>query len=187
MYTECVYIYCGHFVVAVGYVLLQNNIGQLQVLMRRIIAEQKAKPHLSDSPTTVAVYSGPQPLPPASSALGPSHSSPAVSQTAVPAHLRPQLSNESFLPPDVSFESPSPRGLQTSLDISAAVSIIEDEDFGSLVDDSSLLTNVTAEQIMELLDKLDISGDTELSRNSEKGTGDLMMYCKTCTGHLQSV
>lgn len=156
---------------------MQNNIGQLQVLMRRIVSEQKAKPPPMSSPTTVGMHADPQPhpLPPA---LGPSHSSPVV-----PAHLHPQLSDESVLLPDISLECLSPSGTQAN----EALPGLEEEDFGLSVDDSSHLTNTTAEQIIELLDRLEMAGSDGQSRNNESKTTDLLMHCKTCTGQLESV
>jgi len=149
--------------------------------MRRMLSEQKARPHPATATSTSAcnfhLKTGG-----GSNIVGPSHSSPAVSQTSLPIHLRPQMSNESILS-DTSQESPVPllnHSGQGSLDASAATT--EDvSSFSHLADESSCMgTNETAEQIIELLDRLEKSGGVL------NGTKDLM-HCKTCTGQLQSL
>ena len=165
--------------------VIQRNIYQLQVLMRRMISEQKSRPHpVIVTPTSADNFRQKA----GGSGIGPSHSSPAVShQTSLPIHLRPQWSNESVSSNAGLEESlllhPNPSSGQGSLvEASAVTGDTEDGgNFSHLTDDSSYtVTNETAEQIIELLDRLEKSG------NVQNGTMELM-HCKTCTGQLQSL
>ncbi len=85
-------------------------------------------------------------------------------------------------------ELPS-RDPQESLEVASAVpDVMDDSDFLGVSDDGSRVTNETAEQIIELLDKLEKSGVVEGQMTGRKNDStDFTIYCKTCTGQLQSI